>query len=450
MSTPPYSLFYLLKCAHCEGHFKISGETPSSFFVSCPSCGGGLGSSGALQPEIINTTLPASASAPPANPAKAPASRIVGILPRDAGPSASRGFQSPEFGGATFAAPASRAPVSTSPEFQGKNTPPAKDTFIPDKHDAIGLNPRRLTNTTPADGEYVKPDGWEIEKSDEQPITVADPKTPRAVFFALTGLVLALCIWVAFKLISTSDELAEQNAAENRARREAIEAQAPKDPEAAARQARQLAGEAAYNFLHAQNLKALKKYIREPEVVGKLLDRLHPDPTTFEQFAYERIVPDEDITVSESGKFFTVDVVQTDKTRKPLILEQVARRTFLADWQSYVGYSEIPWTDLLVDRPSDPVILRARVTPGDYFANAFNNSKIYACFTLRDDLRQVTIYGYAPLRSSITTDTLAFTEEEIANGTEKLVMLSVSYPPKTRNTNQVNIEEFLHNSWFRE
>ena len=260
---------------------------------------------------------------------------------------------------------------------------------------------------------------------------------------------LALCTWVTFKLISTSDELAEQNAAENRARREAIEAQAPKDPEAEARQARRMAGEAAYSFLHSQNLAALKKHVREPEFMDDLLDRVYPDPATFEQFEYKRIAPDEEIKISEDGKFFTVDVVQDDDTRKPLVLERVTRRLFLADWQSYVGYSNLTWSDLLVERPADPVIVRARVTPGDYFANSFDNPKLNACFTLTDDKRQVTIYGYTPLRSTIATESLTFTEEEIAEGTEKLVMLSISYPPKTRKTNQVNIEKFVNDSWFQ-
>ena len=396
------------------------------------------------------------APAPPAaSPAKAPGSRLPGILPRDTVPSASRGFQSPEFGGTSFAAPAgarasSPAPAAGQAEFQGKQTPPAQDTFIPDKRDGIGLTPRRPTMVDPASVEYVKPDGWEIEKSDEKPTSVEDPKTPRSVFFALTGIVLALCVWVAFKLISTSDELAEQNAAENRARREAIEAQGPKDPEADARRARQMAGETAYNFLHAQNLSTLKNYVRKPEFVEDLLDRVYPDPSTFKPFEYERLVPDEEIVISGDGKFFTVDIVQTDGSIKPLTIERVDHRVFLADWQSYVGYSNLPWTDLLVERPSEPVIVRARVTPGEYFENDFDNSKIYACFTLKDDLRQVTIYGYAPLRSTITTDALAFTEEEIEKGTEKLVMLSISYPPKTRKTNQVNIEELVNDSWFKE
>ena len=369
-------------------------------------------------------------------------------------PSASRGFQSPEFGGTSYAAPASSRAASPAPgtspsDFQGKQTPPAKDTFIPDKRDGIGLNPRRPTTVDPASVEYVKPDGWEIEKSDEKPTSVEEVKTPRAVFFALTSVVIALCIWVAFKLISTSDELAEKNAAENQARREAIAAQAPKDPEAAARQARRLAGQAAYDFLHSLNLSALKKHVREPEFTESLLDSIYPDPSTFEPFQYERLVPDEDIAISEDGKFFTVDVVQTDDTIKPLTVERLDSRTFLADWQSYVGYNGLPWTDLLVERPTEPVIVRARVTPGDYFENDFDNVKIYACFRLQDDRRQVTIYGYAPLRSTITTNALTFTDEEIEKGTEKLVMLAISYPPKTRKTNQVNIEEFVNDSWFQ-
>ncbi|MCB1094651.1 MAG: hypothetical protein KDN22_03635 [Verrucomicrobiae bacterium] len=74
------------------------------------------------------------------------------------------------------------------------------------------------------------------------------------------------------------------------------------------------------------------------------------------------------------------------------------------DWESYVNYSEVPWTDFVDQQHARKSEFRVTLSKDDYYNNGFSEEE-YLCYRLTDPDNQRTCYGYA-LRASQTAGIL--------------------------------------------
>lgn len=195
----------------------------------------------------------------------------------------------------------------------------------------------------------------------------------------------------------------------------------------------------ARRFLEAGDLASLGDTIRDAGRVGPLVAAWWRDEGGNPFPAKGARLPGGSLRL---GPWLLVDVAFGDGSRRTLVLERSARG-YLADWESFVGYSQVPWTELLVRRPRKPVLVRARVSGGDRYEGAFGDASEWACFRLGDPGGDIEVFAYAK-RSSPDAVTLS---EKLAGSETRLATLRIRYPDTARQSNQVLLYEFVEPGW---
>lgn len=141
--------------------------------------------------------------------------------------------------------------------------------------------------------------------------------------------------------------------------------------------------------------------------------------------------------------FVVFDMPLQDFSTLPIALEQ-SPTGFLVDWESFVAYSELPWSELRQQRPRQPVLLRAVLRPMDYWNMDFPSAATHRCFQLSDKHGDNTLYGYV-LKGSPVEAQIAKT---LLTAAYVNVVLNVKYPEKSTNDRQLEITDVLEKGWI--
>jgi hypothetical protein len=144
-----------------------------------------------------------------------------------------------------------------------------------------------------------------------------------------------------------------------------------------------------------------------------------------------------------SGKLFSVDVELRDFSIRPLALEKT-EEGYLADWESWVGYSELSWEEMQEKRPQEPKLFRVRCSMVNYYNFGFADSE-WRAFRLRSPNGEHVLYAYAP-RYSIQESMLSSVKG--ARGKGAAYTLMIHYPENAPNGNQVLIAEVVEPGWI--
>jgi hypothetical protein len=151
-------------------------------------------------------------------------------------------------------------------------------------------------------------------------------------------------------------------------------------------------------------------------------------PKRGEMFAYQNII----VGHIEFANF----------DRRIVAIEKTPKGYFL-DWESYVGWSEVPWEQLGTARPIEPVIVRARVKDDDYYNHTFADPARLACYRLSSFDGTHVVYGYVERRNPLFADLQARTQ------LNRLILatLKVRFISKSGPSNQVEITELVEDGW---
>ncbi len=144
-----------------------------------------------------------------------------------------------------------------------------------------------------------------------------------------------------------------------------------------------------------------------------------------------------------SNSFLLTAVVSRDYSENAIATERQDDGRFLIDWESFVGFSEIPLDKLSERKPLEPVLLRARASRGEYYNYGFSDSREWACVELQDKTRRNTIYGYVKLEDPL----LKALGKIVPSGGAAHVTLKVAYPPDGEADNQFLITELVTKGW---
>lgn len=130
------------------------------------------------------------------------------------------------------------------------------------------------------------------------------------------------------------------------------------------------------------------------------------------------------------------------------------------DWESFVNWAELPWKDFLKAPPEDAHTFRVTVTydlRDQYYNYSFQGKeKTMLCFKLEDPSKYGSCWAYCD-KSTETAAKLIFhlkrARQQGSRNEEKKIalacMLKLRFPPEGMKTNQVMIEEFVHDSWLQ-
>lgn len=145
--------------------------------------------------------------------------------------------------------------------------------------------------------------------------------------------------------------------------------------------------------------------------------------------------------VSYKDSFAAVTVLTPDYQRKQLAFIDTDEGLKI-DWESWVGWSEIPWEKLSEERPPNQTLVRAMLKWVDYYNFAFADEDKWRSYRLLSPDGENMLYGYTE-RNSLLDQRLRPGEQ---NATVA-VTLKIHFPEGDESGKQVVIDEYIADGW---
>ena len=145
--------------------------------------------------------------------------------------------------------------------------------------------------------------------------------------------------------------------------------------------------------------------------------------------------------VSYKDSFASISIQTPDFRTKQLAFVDGADG-LKVDWESWVGWSEMPWDKLIESRPTRPVLVRATLNWIEYYNFDFSEESKWRSFRLVSPDGEHALYGYAE-RNSLLDQRLRPSEKTASVA----VTLRIRFPKDGEARNQAVIEEYVADGW---
>ena len=221
----------------------------------------------------------------------------------------------------------------------------------------------------------------------------------------------------------------------------AVATPAPTVPPVAARSEAELAAAAetlVRKFLEATTVEALLPLVRDPAVAEERMRAFYPDGKVeapgLSQFDSSR-------ELALIGNFIIFTVSTRDHEERAMALIDTAQG-WKVDWESWVGWSAMPWETFLSAKPTSGQVFRVMLSPVDYYNFTFADETQWQSFRLESPDQKHSIYGYVPRGSML--------EQQISPDADTKnvpLMLALKFPPGATSDSQVEIERFVTDGW---
>lgn len=200
-----------------------------------------------------------------------------------------------------------------------------------------------------------------------------------------------------------------------------------------------LAEPLARRFLSAERVEDMLPLVRDPEGVSRKIRAYYPEgvvePVGISKFnSTEQIGYRDNVAV--------VGVRTAGFELKQLIFVD-GEDGLKIDWESWVGWSEMPWDEIFGKKPGQPVLVRVFLRSVDYYNFDFVDETKWRSYILTTPDGEGLLYGYAE-----TDSLLAQRLRPADSGAEVAMTLKIRFPEGSRAANQVVIEECVADSWL--
>jgi hypothetical protein len=130
------------------------------------------------------------------------------------------------------------------------------------------------------------------------------------------------------------------------------------------------------------------------------------------------------------------------------------------DWESFVAWSEMPWSEFLKTTSERPAAFRVTITPTDYYNGAFNDRTRYHAFLVKDAGNFGSCYAYCAVNSDLSLKILENVREARKKGLVTIpagsdveqgvarVILRLHFIPEGKKFNQATIDDLIWNDWL--
>lgn len=195
-------------------------------------------------------------------------------------------------------------------------------------------------------------------------------------------------------------------------------------------------------FLNAANWQERGRRVRDPERVLPLMEgyyQTHGDgPIPFLS------VGDAKDKFDYRDNLLVLRILLRDYSTKQIAIEYTGA-DFLIDWESFVGFGEMPMERFREERPIRPVLMRASFAPAvpPYFNYAFTDEPNLEChlLTFPDDSY---LFGYT-LKFSTLSNRL---KELRGDAPSAMAVLKLRYPENAKVGDQVWIDDIVAEGWI--
>jgi hypothetical protein len=144
-------------------------------------------------------------------------------------------------------------------------------------------------------------------------------------------------------------------------------------------------------FLASVSIEATMPFIRDPQRVRPLMEEFYRE-APWRPMLVRKLAPREHF---QTRKQMLAGMVEVDDfSRRPIAFLRTPEG-IKVDWESFVGFGDIPWDRLATARPTRPVLLRVHLVQDDYYNVDFTDARTHACFRMMSHDYAHRLYGYA-------------------------------------------------------
>lgn len=197
----------------------------------------------------------------------------------------------------------------------------------------------------------------------------------------------------------------------------------------------------ARRFLEATSVEEMLPLVRNPEMAG---------PRMLEFYPQGKIEPPGLSTFNASGvpnyrnAIVSVDLLTDEyETRQLAFVE--TDDGLKVDWESFAGWSEIPWDEFIAQRPTEPRLFRVILRVLEYYNFDFTDEAFWQSYRLESPDGEHIIFGYAE-RGSLLQQQL---RPDVARSSIAATLI-LRFPEGAASDNQVIIERFVADGWIED
>jgi len=199
-------------------------------------------------------------------------------------------------------------------------------------------------------------------------------------------------------------------------------------------------------FHTATTVSSLLPLVRHPERVKPLMEQYYGNkPVPMNRL--RSISSMSPLTLNNRADFWLASVKQSDDITKNIILQINEAGEALVDWETYVSYQPMNWTDYAKYRPAGTTMdFRVYARQDNLFSYEFSNPAQWLCFQLNAQDSDEYLYGYVDANSEVAQQLLR--EINRNNGEAASLILRLYIPENIEAKRAVIIKQMVYNNWL--
>jgi hypothetical protein len=197
----------------------------------------------------------------------------------------------------------------------------------------------------------------------------------------------------------------------------------------------------AGKFLSATSIAELLPLVRNPQTAEPRLRSIHPDGKVAAPGMSDFNTTRE---VIRHGQSMTVKIRTSGMDEKPLAFF-ITPEGLKIDWESWVGWSEMPWDEFLTTKPVSAKLFRVWLSPVDYYNFGFTDDLKWQSYLFESPDGEHAVYGYVE-RGSVLDNRLRPSPDV----KKTPLAVTLSFPENATSRNQVLVGKVLAEGWTLE
>lgn len=191
-------------------------------------------------------------------------------------------------------------------------------------------------------------------------------------------------------------------------------------------------------FLTAENSDQLLPLVRKPETTGPRIQSHFPDGKIE---APGMAAFNTRLDVTRQGAALSVLVRTDDMLEKRLSYFPTAEGLKI-DWESWAGWSDMPWQEFLATKPEQATMFRVVLSPVEYYNFGFTDDRKWQSYRLISPDGEHSLYGYVERGLPLDLNLRLSPDRKQSDLT-----LLLKFPPTAASHNQVLITQMLAEGW---
>lgn len=194
-------------------------------------------------------------------------------------------------------------------------------------------------------------------------------------------------------------------------------------------------------FLDAACIEDLVPLVRNPKLAEARMRRHYPDGkiTPAGMSAFNTLSE-----ISRYGQAISLNIRTGDFDEKAIAFFETPSGIKI-DWESWVGWSEMPWEEFLATKPTQAKLFRLNLSPINYYNIGFADDRKWKSYRLISPDEKHAIYGYAEIGSVVN----ASLRSSLGNKPVCMI-LALRFPENAASANQVIIDKRIAEGWVLE